>query len=152
MSSLGEPPEVLKEIVTPLHWETWDSKLLDHPDQRFRRYVVEGLRDGFKIGFDYGRSLKSVRRNMSSVLQHPQAIRDYLAEECAAGRIVGPLPRDAIKGVQSEISGFGLIPKRNPGEWRLIIDLSSPDGARVNDGVHDHLCSLKYASVEFELN
>ncbi len=42
VSSLGEPPEVLKEIVTPLHWETWDSKLLDHPDQRFRHYVVEG--------------------------------------------------------------------------------------------------------------
>ncbi len=40
VSSLGEPPEVLQEIVTPLHWETWDSKLLDHPDQRFRRYVV----------------------------------------------------------------------------------------------------------------
>ncbi len=83
---------------------------------------------------------------MPSVLQHPQAIRDYLAEECAAGRIVGPLPRDAIKGVQ--IRGFCHIPKRTPGEWKLIIDLSSPDGASVNDGVHDHLCSLKYASVE----
>ncbi len=54
---------------------------------------------------------------------------------------MGPLPPNAIKGV--EISGFGLIPKRTPGEWRLLIDLSSPDGASVNDRVHVEVAAIK---------
>ncbi len=136
----------VREIVTPLCWEVWDSKLAQHPDQRFRHYIVEGIKGGFRLGFDYSRPLRGATRNMASVQKYPQAIRDYLAEECAAGRIVGPLPQDAIPGVQ--ISRFGLIPKKTPGEWRLIVDLSSPEGASVNDGVYEHLCSLKYASVE----
>ena len=28
------------------------------------------------------------------------------------------------------------------------MDLSSSEGASVNDGVYEHLCSLKYASVD----
>ena len=83
---------------------------------------------------------------MSSVRNYPEVIADYLAVECANGRIIGPLPRDSIPGVH--VSKFGLIPKKTPGEWRLIVDLSAPEGASVNDGVYEHLCSLKYASVE----
>ena len=57
-----------------------------------------------------------------------------------------PLPRETLPDIH--ISRFGLIPKKSPGEWRLIVDLSSPDGRSVNDGVYEHLCSLKYVSVE----
>ena len=139
-------PVDIKSIVTPLDWEVWDAKLAKHPDQQFRQYIVSGIRNGFRIGFDYQRPLKSSRRNMPSVASQPQAIREYLAVECAAGRILGPLQADLVPGLQ--ISRFGLIPKKTPGEWRLIVDLSSPEGFSVNDGVYDHLCSLKYISVE----
>ena len=33
-------------------------------------------------------------------------------------------------------------------EWRLIVDLSHPKGASVNDGVEPELCSMKYMSVD----
>ena len=59
---------------------------------------------------------------------------------------MGPLPRDFVNNVQ--VSRFGLLPKKSPGEWRLIVDLSSPEGRSVNDGVYEHLCSLKYVTVE----
>ena len=46
-------------------------------------------------------------------------------------------------------SPIGIIPKRNkPGKWRLIVDLSSPEGASVNDGVARETCSLSYISVD----
>ena len=35
-----------------------------------------------------------------------------------------------------QISSFGVIPKKGqPGKWRRIVDLSSPWGASVNDGI-----------------
>ena len=42
-----------------------------------------------------------------------------------------------------------IIPKKNkPGKWRLIVDLSSPEDASVNDGIEKEICSLSYTSVD----
>ena len=42
-----------------------------------------------------------------------------------------------------------MIPKpHQPGKWRLITDLSSPNGTSINDGIDSQLCSLSYASVD----
>ena len=96
-------------------------------------------------GFSHWQPLRSAARNMQSVAEHPEVIREYLAEECAQGRVLGPLEPEAVSGVH--ISRFGLIPKKTPGAWRLIVDLSSPEGSSVNDGIAEHLCSLRYMSV-----
>ena len=39
----------LKEITTPLRWEVWDKKLVNHPDQRFRGYITERIKRGFRV-------------------------------------------------------------------------------------------------------
>ena len=38
--------------------------------------------------------------------------------------------------------------KHQPGKWRLITDLSFPEGASVDDAIDSSLCSLVYTSVE----
>ena len=44
---------------------------------------------------------------------------------------------------------IGIIPKPlQPGKFRLIVDLSSPVGGSVNDGIDRNLCSLQYVSVD----
>ena len=46
------------------------------------------------------------------------------------------------------LSSFGVIPKRGqPGKWRLIVDLSSPRGFSVNDGIDKNEFSLQYIKV-----
>ena len=46
-------------------------------------------------------------------------------------------------------SPIGIIPKKSkPGKWRLIVDLSSPTDASVNNGINKELCSLSYTSVD----
>ncbi len=102
-----------REIVTPLDWRVWDENLSTYPDQQLRRYIVDGIKGGFRIGFNYAHSLRSTERNMHSVKSYPEAIEGYLAEECAAGRIIGPLPRESAPGVQ--VSRFGLIPQKPRG-------------------------------------
>ena len=38
--------------------------------------------------------------------------------------------------------------KSNPHKWRLIVDLSSPEGHSVNDGISKELVSLHYVTVD----
>ena len=47
------------------------------------------------------------------------------------------------------ISSFGVIPKKGqPGKGHLIVDLSSPGGASVNDGIDPQDFSLQYIKVD----
>ena len=47
------------------------------------------------------------------------------------------------------MSRFGVIEKlHQPGKYRLIVDLSHPEGHSVNDGIEPDLCTLKYTSVD----
>ena len=138
-------PPCMEEVHCPLPWHEWDRCLATHPDQRFRRYISDGLRYGFRVGFDYHHDCRKSLRNMSSAMDQPQVIRDYLAKECSEGRVLGPL--DPLTLPQVHISRFGVIPKGDSGKWRLIVDMSSPEGHSVNDGIRDSLCSLSYVSV-----
>ena len=139
-------PAWLSKIVTPLKWEAWTTALAEHPDKDFQHYICQGIRSGFRLGFDYGKKCEPVRANMKSALSHPEPLSDYLTGECLAERVVGPLPQSAIRPLQ--VSRLGVIPKSTPGKWRVILDLSSPEGKSVNDGVPSELCHLQLASVD----
>lgn len=82
---------------------------------------------------------------MLSARERPEVVRDYLAKECAEGRILGPLDPTQFPFVHT--SRFGVIPKSSSGKWRLIVDMSAPEGASINDGIGESICSLTYVSV-----
>jgi hypothetical protein len=99
------PPQLLS-ISTPLKWETWAGALQSHPDQEFAAYVVEGLKEGFRIGFDYaGHTCTPAKRNMLSASQHPEVIEEYVKEECTLRRIIGPLDGRRPKAFTSAALG-----------------------------------------------
>ena len=111
-------------------------------------YIVEGLRDGFRIGFNYGsNTCTPATGNAPSAFQHPEVIDEYLQEECRLSRVIGPLDAAEVEGIQ--ISRFGVIPKRHkPGKWRLILNLSFPLEACVNYGFEKELTSVSFVSVD----
>ena len=43
---------------------------------------------------------------------------------------------------------MGLVPKGSSGKFHLIVDLSSPHGSSVNNGIGPEACSLEYVSVD----
>ena len=47
-----------------------------------------------------------------------------------------------------QTSLFGVIPKNQPGKWRLIVDLLSLEAESVNDGIDKPMCSLKCITVD----
>ena len=42
------------QIVTPMVAGEWEMLLTLHPDDAYRAFLVKGLRDGFRIGYDSG--------------------------------------------------------------------------------------------------
>ena len=108
------------------------QEVLTYPDQPFVTYVLDGLQNGFRVGFNPASvSLKSATQNMPSASLQPSVIDDYLSTELAKGRVAGPFSFPPLPHLH--ISRFGVIPHQ-PGKWRLILDLSSHDGHSVNDG------------------
>ena len=46
-------------------------------------------------------------------------------------------------------SPLGVIPEQNkPGKWHLIVDLSSPAGFSVNDGISQECSSMRYTCLD----
>ena len=119
----------------------------NHPDRDFAGYVLQGIERGFRVGFNYSTRLQATARNMQSARLHTRVIGDYLAAELAGGRMLGPFQPGSIRGLH--INRMGVVPKgHTPGKWRLITDLSHPEGGSVNEGIPSEWCSLKYISVE----
>ena len=138
--------------VTPLCYDAWEAELQFHPDQSLVEYLLGGLRSGFRTGFiPSSTSLSSSTNNMLSATQHPEVVDQYLETECSLGRVAGPF--SALPLPNLHISRFGVIPKKSsPGKWRLILDLSSPSGASVNDGIPSDPYRLQYISVDDAIN
>ena len=127
--------------------ERWETELSEHPDTQFTRYLTEGIKKGFRLGYQHGSATcRPAAGNMASVRQHPGPVVEYVENELRANRVV-EVPPEYHRGIQ--VSRFGVIPKPSqPGKWRLILDLSSPEGGSVNDGIDPALCSMSFATVD----
>ena len=137
----------MEEVQTPLQADEWDRSLANHPDQNFRRYIVDEIRHGFRVGFDYAHAERTQNStsNMLSAREHPEVISGYLATECAEGRVLGPL--DPAQYPFIHTSRFGVIPKGSTDKWHLIVDMSAPEGASINDGIDKSLSTLSYVGI-----
>ena len=142
--------ERLAGVFTPLNLPQWEAMLDKHPDRSYVDFILGGIRDGFRIGYHppaEGPSLSSARKNMRSADDNPQVVQDYLEAELRRGMVLGPFIRAEVPEVH--LNRFGVIPKSHqPGRWRLIVDLSYPEGRSVNDGISPDLCSLQYVKVD----
>ena len=128
-----------------LQYESKRNKtLLSYCEPGFTNYICRSITQGFKIGFDYRRcSLRSAAHNHPSTHTHSQETEKIKAK-VDEGRLLAA--RDS-SGVH--ISPLGLIPKSGDNtKWRLIMDLSSPAGRSVNEGIDGAFCSLNYAALD----
>ena len=121
-------------MVSPLNLRQFSTELRFHPDRGKVNYVLHGIARAFEIGFSPQSPLTSARKNKASAYEHPEVVDAYLCNEVSLGRVSGPFDSSPLPDLH--ISGFGVIPKAGqPGKWRLILDLSSPHGSSVNDGI-----------------
>ena len=79
-------------------------------------------------------------------MDNPTSVNDKLSKELAAGRIVGPFDSPPFETFR--VSPLGIVPKKLPGEFRLIHHLSYPEGLSVNDGIPKGLATVRYATID----
>ena len=122
-------------LVSPLQFSQFQAALADYPDKAAMAYILNGFRDSFRIGFEaLSGSVKSASSNMQSAFHRASLIDAYFATEVSHGRVVGPFTSPPFTDLH--ITCFGVVPKRNlPEKWCLSLDLSSPDGHSVDDGI-----------------
>ncbi len=135
----------LREISTPLD----PDKLflyLEGYDELERRYLYEGFSRGFFIGFQ-GDCPGFIAQNSASILKHPLETRSLIEEEINLGRIAGPFPYLPFEVFQ--ISPIAIIPKADPGKFRLLHNLSAPyNKSSINANIPDSEASVNYAPVQ----
>ena len=87
------------------------------------------------------------KRNIPSANENPEIVDKYILEEVDRDNILGSFSSQSTKGYH--INRIGVIPKQHQlGKWRLITDLSFPEGASVDDSIDPTRCSLSYISVD----
>lgn len=107
-------------------------------------YLVSGFLQGFPLHYQ-GTRVSSKAKKLISALQNPEAVDTKLRKELEANRLSGPyryLPFPIFR-----VSPLGVVPKKTPGEFRLIHHLSFPKGFSVNDGIPTEHTSVSYASI-----
>ena len=136
-------------LSPPLQPEAWRTALSTIPDHQFTQYLLRGITHGFRVGVNEGATLKPAHRNLKSAYDHPEIISAYLQREVELGRMQVIPPAAGLHPPFLQLSPFGAIPKKHkPGKWRLIVDLSSPHNASVNNAISSDLCSVSYTSID----
>lgn len=109
---------------------------------------MHGFQFGFRIPYEGKREFR-LSKNLLSARNKLDILKQKISKEIEAGRVAGPF--DQIQNVpftNLQISLLGLVPKKNPGEFRVIHHLSFPENPSINDGIPDYLCTVQYQTVD----
>lgn len=131
---------------TPIKLFVLRDWLERYPDEKAVSLLLEGFSKGFRIGY-LGPRVCRDSVCLPSAAQHPQIVREKLAKEISLGRIAGPFATRPLPNLQC--SPIGLVPKQEPGAFRLIHNLSHPKiGGSINDFIPRDQCVVHYASFD----
>ena len=131
--TLGYPNRWGARIPVKSNWnlELLESLLQDYEDKE----LVEWLRYGWPTG-----RLPTLEDPDISTKNHkvgtdfPEALQEYVEKELRKGAIMGPYKKIPFNN-KIGISPLSTRPKKNSTERRVILDLSYPEGAAINDGI-----------------
>ena len=127
----------------PANINNMQECLIQYPDRYKVDYVINGLENGFDIG--YSNATHNNHCNLLSATEHQQAVTTTINKEVARGHLSGPFSVPPI--FQLHCSPLGSREKKD-GSRRLILDLSQPRGNSINDGISKEEFSVQYSHFD----
>jgi hypothetical protein len=117
--------------------------LNDYPDQAFVDILCNIATYGTRIGYEGSTKVRVHRANHGTAYSNAQVVTNALQKELEKGRlrILDSLPPHYY------CSPIGLVPKKSDGiqtGWRIIFDLSCPEGHSVNDEIPKDYGTISY--------
>ena len=151
LTALGSP--VLRNATgvgpigrSPINLAAFLARLSTYPIKSDRELLASGFQIGFSLGCGNVVECTRIPANLPSARVHPDIVRQKIALEVKMGRVAGPykhLPMTPMR-----CSPLGLVPKREPGSFRLIHHLSWPRGQGVNNAIPDELAAVSYTKFD----
>ena len=130
---------------TPVDLSAFEKELQEYPDRQTAEELKNGFKNGFHINFEGPRKLV-ISKNLPSANKAPDIVRQKITKELEAGRVAGPF--QTVPFTDFRVSPLGLVPKKQPGEYRLIHHLSYPEGDSINDHIDPEFCSVQYTRFD----
>ncbi|XP_033758566.1 uncharacterized protein LOC117340891 [Pecten maximus] len=118
--------------------------MLDGYDVGKTQYLVNGFKEGFRIHYEGG-DFRPTCQNLKSAKDLPGVVEEKLKKELQGGRIAGPFINSPYE--QFHVSPIGVVPKKEPGKFRMIHHLSYPKGLSINDGISPASSTVQYATI-----
>ena len=135
----------ITDVVTPVNVVALQGLLTQsNYDKNKTRYLVNGFRQGFSIGYNSPTEIRHFAPNLKLQIGSKIKLWNKVMKEVKLLRYAGPFSEVPFKNfIQSPI---GLVPKGSDGkDCRLIFHLSYPkDGLSVNSAMPKELCSVAY--------
>ena len=104
------------------------------------------MQHGFRIGLQEAPQCRPSTASTPSGCEHAEVLDQYFQAQVSKGYMAGPFPSSECSGVVA--SSIAVIPKKDPGKFRIIVDMSSPKKASINDNIRRQHTHVAYSSVE----
>ena len=146
LSQVPESPSCPIPTSKPcnINIDLFKNLLESHPNKFLVDYIIDGLRNGFDIGFT-GEFSPTSPKNLKSADQNKTLIQAAIDKEVSRGHTAGPFPSPPFP--QTHCSPIGSAPKKD-GTVRLIMDLSQPHGSSINDDISKEQFSCEYTKFD----
>ena len=116
-------------VPSQMNIAEWRRRLAGYRDSR----LVDYIQFGWPINFDRLSPLCPTYRNHPSAENCETDIEHYIRTELGHGALVGPFPGPPVTNFHT--SPLMTKPKKDAAHRRVIMDLSWPKGAAINDGI-----------------
>lgn len=134
----------INKLPTPIMLQELLHYLTGYPED-LKGYLIRGFSQGFSLG--YSGVLNNIQsKNLKSAHANRDFVNRKISMEHDAGRLLGPFRLPPFPHYM--ISPLGVVPKKLPGQFRLIHHLSYPYGASINDGIPPELSTVKYETID----
>ena len=133
------------KLPTPVKVQVLADYLIDY-DKNEKIFLIEGFSNGFSLGATDVSYSNLIPRNHKSTYEHPDILKTKIQKEVSLGRYMGPFKSPPFK--KFICSPLGLVPKKEPGCFRLIHDLSYPKNASVNSSIPPEKSAVVYQNIE----
>lgn len=131
-------------LPTPVNVNRLDYFFKNY-DPHLRQQIVSGFTSGFSLHYD-GTTFPQCSKNLLSAYENPTVVQTKIDKEVNLGRLAGPFSLPPFS--KFCISPLGVVPKKTPGDFRLIHHLSFPKGGSINDGISEEFSSVSYATIQ----
>lgn len=142
-------PDIVHLAPTPVNLGCLEQFLFHYPKVDERNMLLEGFRYGFRVKYNGPRRAKQAK-NLKSIGENFEIACQKVAKEVELGRVAGPFTKPPFPNLQ--VSPLGLVPKKSPGEYRLIHHLSHPHGRSINDFISEEDSTVHYTRFDTAVN